>query len=127
MANPILPAMTGKRIVRFWDKVEKRGPEECWPWQGSKSRIGYGATFTWDGEKRFCFPAHRVAWALANQTEPGQVVMHSCDNRLCCNPAHLTSGTQLANIRDMMSKDRSNFWGRQKSRTGRMQEGFVTH
>jgi len=31
---------------------------------------------------------------------PGEVVMHTCNNKLCCSPFHLFAGDQKANIRD---------------------------
>jgi hypothetical protein len=33
-------------------------------------------------------------------------VLHTCDNRLCCNPFHLLDGTQQENIRHMVARDR---------------------
>ena len=51
---------------------------------------------------------HRVAWEAHNaQPIPeGMVVLHSCDNRECFNPEHLSIGTQQENIHDAMSKQR---------------------
>ena len=33
-------------------------------------------------------------------------VNHTCDNPVCCNPAHLYRGTQRQNVDDMMDRDR---------------------
>ena len=33
-------------------------------------------------------------------------VMHTCDNKMCINPAHLREGTAADNMRDAASKDR---------------------
>lgn len=32
--------------------------------------------------------------------EPGDLIRHLCDNKLCINPEHLRKGTQLENVRD---------------------------
>jgi len=56
--------------------------------------------------------AHRAVWEVINGPIPegeghhGTVVLHICDNRLCCNPAHLRLGTQADNVRDMDAKGR---------------------
>lgn len=55
---------------------------------------------------------HVKAYCEANGVDPNtltrkQVVMHSCDNRRCINPAHLSLGTQSQNIKDCSYKGRA--------------------
>ena len=51
--------------------------------------------------------AHRVAYSLTHGQIPERaVVRHQCDNGLCCNPAHLISGTQADNVQDMIDRGR---------------------
>lgn len=54
--------------------------------------------------------AHVAAYCKANNLTPkdvkGRVIMHSCDNRLCVNPAHLSMGTQSQNIKDAVRRQR---------------------
>ena len=89
---------------RFWEKVDIRGPDECWNWLAGKKSNGYG-TFWIKGE-RVC-PAHRIAWELTNGEIPkGMSVLHHCDNRLCCNPKCLFLGTHEDNMSDMCRKGR---------------------
>lgn len=89
---------------RFWDKVKKTAPDGCWEWQGFINGHGYGQ-FTINGVG--VFKAHRLAWEIVNGTiPPSMCVLHRCDNRRCCNPAHLFVGTQLDNVADMTTKAR---------------------
>lgn len=27
---------------QFWEKVDRRGDDECWPWTGSRTAAAYG-------------------------------------------------------------------------------------
>ena len=102
--------MTGQeRALPFWDRVDQSaGPTECWPWTGAINKSGYGSY----GVGATIRTASRVAFELANGPIPpgpgyhGYVVMHSCDNRKCCNPAHLSLGTQGDNNSDRDAKRR---------------------
>ena len=98
--------MTKKRekwLKRFWDKVERKGPNQCWEWTAAIDTSGYGS-FWRDGAMR---TAHRIAWMLANGDIPhGSCVLHKCDNRKCCNPDHLWLGSRADNNYDMVSKGR---------------------
>lgn len=59
------------------------------------------------GEARRLVLAHRLSFELHNGPVPDdQVVMHTCDNPACVNPAHLRVGTQIENICDRDAKGR---------------------
>jgi hypothetical protein len=96
---------------RLWRQVDRRSPGECWPWTAKSLIAGYG-TISRGGRGGAKVLAHRAAWELTNGPIPdgeghhGTVVLHTCDNRLCCNPAHLRLGTQADNVRDMDAKGR---------------------
>jgi hypothetical protein len=100
----------------FWARVKKGLPDQCWEWQGACTSSGYG-NLTWHGTP---VQAHRVAYFLhcggiALQTgfrRSGRAkayrrfVLHRCDNRKCCNPAHLFLGSMRANQLDAYQKGR---------------------
>lgn len=91
-----------KLAAIFWSKVAKRGPVQCWPWMGALNIHGYGGTMY----RNRHINASRLAWKFANG-DPGKLsVLHKCDYRACCNPAHLWLGTTLDNMRDKHQKGR---------------------
>jgi hypothetical protein len=88
--------VTEQLTKRFWSKVNRRGPDECWPWIGAL-RNGYGCI----KHAKAVYSAHRVAFVLTNgEPAEGHVVQHTCDNKYCCNPAHLIADTPAKNNRD---------------------------
>jgi hypothetical protein len=102
---------------RFWKYVDRRGPDECWMWTGSRRGEGmrYGSVAIHrdenpNGVKGHTDGAHRVSWAMANgRGVPGGLfVLHSCDVKLCVNPAHLRIGTHAENMEEMVEKGRQN-------------------
>lgn len=90
---------------RFWEKVDVRGPDECWPWTAGKYKSGYGSIGK--GGRGSNTYAHIVAYELQYGPVPeGLDVLHSCDNPPCCNGRHLRAGTHAENMQDKEVKGR---------------------
>jgi hypothetical protein len=88
---------------RFWAKVDRRGPDECWPWLGSKI-CGYGII----SQNNRCRRASQISWEIHNGAPfpSGKMACHSCDNPECVNPDHIWPGTMRDNMQDALKKGR---------------------
>lgn len=92
----------------FHNFVDKDTATGCWLWKGQRHYLGYGSFSKSAGKARQHVTAHRWAYEIHKGPIPeGLFVMHSCDNRICVNPAHLSVGTHLDNMRDMQNKGRA--------------------
>ena len=90
-------------IQRFWAKVDRSGPDDCWLWKASTDGR-YGEFWLSGGKQK----AHRVAWSIANGKPfpPDMLACHTCDRPACVNPSHIFVGTMSDNILDAVAKGR---------------------
>ena len=92
-----------KKLWAYLQNIEVSfNSDDCWEWTGKLHGTGYG--YSNNAEE---IHSHRFMYCLVNGDIPkGKVVMHSCDNRKCCNINHLSLGTQKENIQYMIYKER---------------------
>lgn len=99
--NPIEIDLVKRVGTRFETKFEKHGSDGCWLWTAGTFGDGYGR-FTVDGKY---YQAHRIAWAVAYEEDPGDdLVLHHCDRVDCVNPIHLYLGDQTDNMQDVKAR-----------------------
>lgn len=93
---------------KFRSFVKESGPDECWEWTGRINIPIRGQNYGIMYCRRKLHYSHRLAYEFANGPIPGDLrILHSCDNPLCVNPAHLRTGTQGENMRDCAIKGRA--------------------
>lgn len=108
MAASDVPPGLAKKLAQL---SAGRDPELCWNWPGHLSR-GYGRWYGKPNGRGVHIQVHRAAYALTHgTTTAGLVVRHSCDNRACFNPKHLSEGPQRDNVLDMIDRGRTQWAG----------------
>lgn len=92
---------------RFYDKVNERGENQCWEWQGAVTAGGYGCIRVNGSVEQ----AHRVSIVLhfeeIESINEINIARHTCDNKTCVNPNHLLTGDAKLNAQDMAERGRT--------------------
>jgi hypothetical protein len=84
---------------RFWEKVDRRGPDECWLWRGASKTTPSGAKYGvfWNKIRQigaYCFAYELLVGPILS----GLTIDHLCRNPLCVNPRHLEPVTMKTNL-----------------------------
>lgn len=86
------------------ERIKILDEDSCWEWIGHIQPKGYGI-FDISGKK---YLAHRLTYEIfIGEIPEYKCVCHKCDNRKCCNPKHLFTGTIQDNNRDRHEKGRT--------------------
>lgn len=101
--KPTMPVPADIFPTRLSQRLTVDEVSGCWLWTGAKNPTGYGVIKV----KGKQWSVHRYASTLADGEIPAGVhVLHTCDNPLCCNPAHLFRGSHKDNMADKQAKGR---------------------
>jgi hypothetical protein len=93
---------------KFWDEHREEVPSGCIEWRGATHRQGYGMinAVRLSDEQAIMTVTHRVAImeATGKNLTSQDFIINTCDNKLCCNPAHYFIGdysdrTQMMKMR----------------------------
>lgn len=104
-SHPLGDRPRGDIETRFWNNTRRLGPDDCWIY-GKGNGVRY-RHLSRGGRGSGNITAHRFSYELHHGHIPeGMVVMHSCDNPRCVNPAHLSLGAYKDNAQDMIAKGR---------------------
>jgi hypothetical protein len=91
-------------LERFKTKFIADESTQCWLWNSTKDKDGYGKFFIPPNRND---RAHRVSYELFKGNIPrGYFVCHKCDTPGCVNPDHLFLGDSFTNMQDCAATGR---------------------
>jgi hypothetical protein len=96
--------------VSAYERVMRRirkDKNDCWNWKGATNNAGYGLIRDDDAYKMVT--VHRVVAKHMGIDISCTEVQHTCLNKLCVNPKHLTTGTVRDRTDRLINKYGSDF------------------
>ena len=106
--SQVFPLLAAK-VAKYTIQGE---PDECWKWSRSHYAGGYGQVnlprSEFPGRRTHQTPVSRVLMHLRAGRElnlKDEFACHTCDNRWCCNPAHLYIGSCSDNNADRAERN----------------------
>jgi transcriptional regulator with XRE-family HTH domain len=94
----------------FWSRGDIGDENKCWEWEDAcDPQLGYGRY--WNPKTKSKIRSHVYAYEDAHGELGNKEVRHHCDNRACCNPAHLGAGSRQDNMQDKCKRGRHNSVG----------------
>src|ERR1035437_6258710 len=92
---------------KLWSRINVVEDEfSCWEWQGKSVAKGYpyihcGKKGEGKGQNE---RENRLVWIACKSLLPKELlVLHNCNNSICCRPTHLKAGTNLDNAYDKVA------------------------
>ena len=82
--------------ARFMKYVQVDVSGGCWRFCGSRAITGY-CNFFYNGSTHLAHRAALLVFDVVKQLDPTKQVAHSCGNRDCVNPSHLSEKTREEN------------------------------
>lgn len=80
---------------RLWEKIDKRGENECWPWKGANGNGTRPPTLSTNGIQTVAYRLVFMDQYPDHDLKNEEWVLHTCDDHNCMNPKHLYIGNRL--------------------------------
>ena len=80
---------------RLWEKIDKRGEDECWPWLGANGNGTRPPTLSTNGVQTVAYRLVFMDQYPDHDLKNEEWVLHTCDDHNCMNPKHLYVGSRL--------------------------------
>ena len=86
--------------------IDLRGGDitQCWPWTGRLNEKDGRPYMRLNGKSTLAY--HITYELMTGDSVNGRMLLHQCDNEICCNGFHVHPGTHQENMDEMKERER---------------------